>query len=90
VTITNSGSTGQVATPGSGAGSGTSGTADATPVFNFAGTVNGSGTAGPVAGALAASMPVVIPVPTLGTWALLLFAVGLALTGCFRGRLRAT
>lgn len=48
VTIVDSNSIGQSATAGTGA---SNGTADATPVFNFAGMVNGSSTAGPIAGA---------------------------------------
>jgi hypothetical protein len=46
VTIVNSDSIGQSATAGTGASNGTS---DATPVFNFAGMVNGSSTTGPIA-----------------------------------------
>ena len=79
VTILDSGSTGQVATPGTGAASGT---ADSTPVFNYAGTVNGSGAAGPVVSALFNGAPP--PVPSLGAWALLLLAGGLAATGLRR------
>ncbi|MBV8748969.1 MAG: hypothetical protein JO103_04570 [Candidatus Eremiobacteraeota bacterium] len=62
LTIYNSGTSGDTATPGSG-GSGTGatpsspGTADATPVFNYSGTVNGSSTTGPIAGALPATVP---------------------------------
>lgn len=54
VTTTNSGASGSIATGGTGAASGT---ADATAVFNFAGTVNGSGTTGPIAGALSNTAP---------------------------------
>jgi hypothetical protein len=60
LTTTNSGASFSSAYPGSGgiaAASGTAGTADATPVFNYDGTVNGSATAGPIAGALTGSAP---------------------------------
>jgi hypothetical protein len=69
LTITNSGQssagatagtggTGGVAVSGNNAGSnGNPGTADQTPVFNYAGTVNGSGTPGPVSGALGTTTP---------------------------------
>lgn len=42
---------------GSGAGNGTS---DSTPVFNYAGVVNGSSTTGPIAGALSTSVTYVV------------------------------
>ncbi len=62
VTTLNSGSTGCSATPGNaGGGSATNGGADATPVFNYGGTVNGAtvtaGAGGPVATALGTSVP---------------------------------
>jgi hypothetical protein len=64
LTIVNSGAATGTATGGvagsSGAGAPTAaaaGTADATPVFNFGGTVNGSATTGPVAGALPNVLP---------------------------------
>jgi hypothetical protein len=58
VTITNSGATGSSAAAGPGGGSpATNGTADATPVFNYAGSVNGSTAAGPVSGALPTTVP---------------------------------
>ena len=58
LTIVNSGATGSTATAGSGGGApATNGAADATPVFNYAGDVNGSGTAGPVTGALPSTVP---------------------------------
>lgn len=47
LTTSNSGAVGATATGGAAGGSGaTAGGADATPVFNYAGTVNGSSTAG--------------------------------------------
>ncbi|HEY1975788.1 MAG TPA: hypothetical protein VGG89_04565 [Candidatus Baltobacteraceae bacterium] len=61
LTTTNSGASGSTATVGSGGtlcGPGASGgTADSTPVFNFAGTVNASATTGPIANALSSSTP---------------------------------
>jgi len=41
---------------------GTAGTADATPTFNYAGTVNGSATTGPIPSALVSCTPVLAPV----------------------------
>jgi len=52
LTISTSTASGSTATGGAGGGFGQSGTADPTPVFNYGGTVNGSGTAGPVASAV--------------------------------------
>ncbi len=62
VTILNSTASGSSATAGnSGSGNGTSvpspGVADATPVFNYQGEVNGSNTAGPVSAALPSGLP---------------------------------
>lgn len=58
VTITNSGATNSNATPGASGGSpATNGTADPTPIFNYAGSVNGSATTGPVAGTLPTTVP---------------------------------
>jgi hypothetical protein len=60
LTTINSGAAGSTASggnPGSGGGSPTAGTSSATPVFNFAGTVNGDNTAGPVGTALSGTMP---------------------------------
>ena len=62
LTTANSGATGSSAIGGAkGGGSATAGTADATPVFNYAGTVNGvsvtAGHGGPVASALSSSQP---------------------------------
>lgn len=55
---TNSGASGSSASDGAGGSQGGApGTADATPVFNYAGTVNGSPTTGPVASALSGSVP---------------------------------
>ena len=79
VTILDSGSSGQVATAGTGAANGA---ADATPVFNYAGMVNGSAASGPIASVLFNGAPA--PVPSLGVWALLLFAGGLAAAGLRR------
>jgi hypothetical protein len=56
----NSGASGSSATPGRGSGGTAYGgvaTADATPVFNYAGKVNGSTTSGPVSGALSSTTP---------------------------------
>jgi hypothetical protein len=53
-----SGGSGGASYSGSNPGSnGTAGTADSTPVFNYAGTVNGSTTSGPVSGAIGSSTP---------------------------------
>jgi len=58
LTTTNSDASGCTATGGAAGGSGaTAGGSDATPVFNYAGTVNGSTTAGPVASALGTGTP---------------------------------
>jgi len=58
LTTTNSGASGCAATGGAAGGGGaTAGGSDATPVFNYSGTVNGSTTAGPVASALGSSVP---------------------------------
>jgi hypothetical protein len=58
LTTINSGANGSTATGGaSGGGSATAGTADATPVFNFSGSVNGSNATGPIASALSNTMP---------------------------------
>jgi len=58
VTTVNSGASGSSATGGAGGGGGaTAGTADPTPVFNYAGTVNGLVTTGPVAAALSSVIP---------------------------------
>jgi hypothetical protein len=60
LTTTNSGATLATAVAGAGgisATSGLAGTADATPVFNYAGKVNGSATTGPIASALTGSAP---------------------------------
>jgi len=58
LTTTNSGASGCTATAGAAGGSGaTAGGSDATPVFNYGGTVNGSTTAGPVASALGTGTP---------------------------------
>jgi hypothetical protein len=58
LTTTNSGASGNAAFGGSGGGSAASGTADATPVFNYNGTVNGdSATQGPIASALGSAPP---------------------------------
>jgi hypothetical protein len=84
----NSDSTGQQATSGAGGGLEGTGTPNATPVFNYAGTVNGSSTVGPIPAALGSTTPLLIPVPTLGTWAALLFAGALALAGYGRRRYR--
>ena len=51
----NSGTLGASATGGGGGTGAGGGTSDATPVFNYAGTVNGSTTKGPIATALTAS-----------------------------------
>ena len=59
-TLTTSGSdaTGSSATGGAPTSAGANaGTADSTPVFNYAGAVNGSTTAGPVASALGSTEP---------------------------------
>lgn len=61
LTTTNSNASGSTATKGSagtvcGAGAG-DGTADVTPVFNYAGTVNGSTTTGPLSDALGSTTP---------------------------------
>jgi hypothetical protein len=65
ITIMNSGAAAGTATGGAAGASGagaasaaTAGSANATPVFNFGGTVNGSATVGPIAGALANVLPV--------------------------------
>jgi hypothetical protein len=79
VTILESGASGLVATAGTGANNGT---ADPAPVFNYAGLVNGSGAAGPVARVLFDGPPP--PVPSLGFWALIMFAGGLAAAGLRR------
>ncbi|MBV8153768.1 MAG: hypothetical protein JOY98_05065 [Candidatus Eremiobacteraeota bacterium] len=66
LTTTNSGETGSTAIGGPG-GQGyygpaaQPGTSDSTPVFNFSGTVNGSSTTGPIAGALSGSKPSHLP-----------------------------
>jgi hypothetical protein len=53
-----SGGSGGASYSGSNAGSnGSAGTADTTPVFNYAGTVNGSTTTGPISGAIGSSTP---------------------------------
>jgi hypothetical protein len=68
LTVSNSGAGNATATPGSGGAggaapstnpgsSGSPGTANPTPVFNYAGSVNGSGTTGPVSSALSATTP---------------------------------
>jgi hypothetical protein len=60
LTTTDSGASGSSATGGNagvGGGSPAAGTANATPVFNYGGTVNGSGTTGPVSAALSGSPP---------------------------------
>jgi hypothetical protein len=61
LTTSDSGVSGSTATGGGGGigffGSGTAGTADATPVFNYQGTVNGSTTAGPILSALLSGQP---------------------------------
>ena len=58
VTTTNSGAAGSTATVGApGGGSATAGGADATPVFNYGGTVNGVTTNGPIASALSNTAP---------------------------------
>lgn len=60
VTTTNSGASGSSAVGGTNVlGTGT-GAADATPVFNYAGTVNGSTTTGPIANALSANVPTAV------------------------------
>ena len=54
----NSGASGSTASGGAAGGSGAgAGGSDATPVFNFAGTVNGATTPGPVAAALGTTAP---------------------------------
>ncbi|HEY1977361.1 MAG TPA: hypothetical protein VGG89_12480 [Candidatus Baltobacteraceae bacterium] len=53
----NSGAQGAAATGGTATSPATAGGDDATPVFNFQGTVNASTTAGPVSSALSSSMP---------------------------------
>ena len=66
VTTVNSGASGSAATGGAAGGSSppgteaTAGTADPTPVFNLAGHVNGSVSAGPVSSALSGAMPTAI------------------------------
>ena len=58
LTTLGSGASGSAATGGAaGGGAATAGGSDATPVFNYAGTVNGSSATGPVASALGASPP---------------------------------
>jgi hypothetical protein len=57
LTTSNSGAGSVSATGGQTSGTAMPGTADATAVFNYAGTVNGSATIGPVAAALSSSMP---------------------------------
>jgi hypothetical protein len=61
VTTANSGAMGASATAGTAgsgiSGSGTGGNADATPTFNYAGTVNGSTVPGPVPNALSNAAP---------------------------------
>lgn len=58
LTTTNSGASGATAIGGAAGGTGaTAGTADATPVFNYAGTVNGSTATGPIPSALSSAMP---------------------------------
>jgi hypothetical protein len=53
-----SGASNVTATGGvAGGGTATAGTADATPIFNYVGTVNGSTTTGPIAGALSNTTP---------------------------------
>jgi hypothetical protein len=56
--ISNSGASGAASTAGAGGGgNATAGSADATPVFNYGGTVNGATTQGPLSGALCAYPP---------------------------------
>jgi hypothetical protein len=58
LTTTSSGASGSAATPGIGdGGAANPGTADATPTFNYAGTVNGSAPLGPVPSALSNAAP---------------------------------
>jgi hypothetical protein len=60
VTTINSGASGSAATAGAGgtgAVNGSAGTANATPVFNYGGTVNGSTTTGPISSAVGTSQP---------------------------------
>jgi hypothetical protein len=58
ITIVNSGASGaHVQTGASGGGTATGGTSDQTPVYSFAGKVNGTIVNGPVPNALSSSMP---------------------------------
>jgi hypothetical protein len=62
LTVVNSGASGLSATPGAGGSFngeifGAAGTADATAIFNYSGTVNGSTTTGPISGAMGSSPP---------------------------------
>jgi hypothetical protein len=58
LTVTNSGAGGSSALGGAGGGGqATAGTSDSTPLFNYAGLVNGSATTGPIASALSGSKP---------------------------------
>jgi hypothetical protein len=69
LTILNSAASGATAAGGAGGGAGgQAGGADATPVFNFGGTVNGSTTTGPIAGAFPGQ--VTPTVPALPAWGL--------------------
>ncbi|MGC2128507.1 MAG: hypothetical protein WA629_00300, partial [Candidatus Aquilonibacter sp.] len=58
LTTVNSDATGCISTAGlAGGGTATNGSRDATPVFNYAGTVNSSATTGPIASALGTTIP---------------------------------
>ncbi|MGB6986482.1 MAG: hypothetical protein WBD74_10965, partial [Candidatus Aquilonibacter sp.] len=58
LTTVNSAATGCVSTAGLAGGiPATNGSRDATPVFNYGGTVNGSATTGPIASALGTTIP---------------------------------
>lgn len=58
LSTTNSSASGSIAVGGgAGGGSATNGGSDSTPVFNYNGSVNGSATKGPVAGALGMAIP---------------------------------
>lgn len=64
LSTSDSGATSSSATAGAaGGGTATAGTADATPVFNYSGTVNGSTTTGPIVSALGTSAPSLPRIP---------------------------